>query len=105
MSREGLTAASLAAANRPVETHADLAALIETGEADCGLGLQAAAGHLGFLPLVSDESFDLVMTRRDYFEPPMQMLLAFARGDSFAQRARHLGGYDLTGLGTVRWNG
>lgn len=105
LSREGLTAASLAAANRPVETHADLAALIETGEADCGLGLQAAAGHLGFLPLVADESFDLVMTRRDYFEPPMQMLLAFARSDSFAQRGRHLGGYDLTGLGTVRWNG
>jgi putative molybdopterin biosynthesis protein len=41
---------------RPAETHADLAALIETGEADCGLGLQAAAGHLGFLPLVSDEA-------------------------------------------------
>jgi putative molybdopterin biosynthesis protein len=39
--------------DRPAETHADLATLIETGEADCGLGLQAGAGHLGFLPLVS----------------------------------------------------
>lgn len=105
LAREGLTAADLAVAERPAETHADLAALIETGEANCGLGLQAAAGHLGFLPLIVDESFDLVMARRDYFEPPVQTLLAFARSDVFTRRALHLGGYDLADLGHVRWNG
>ena len=105
LSREGLSMADLTIADRPTETHADLAALIETGEADLGLGLQAVAGRLGFLPLVADESFDLVMTRRDYFEPPIQTLLAFARSDGFARRARHLGGYDLTDLGKVLWNG
>jgi hypothetical protein len=36
------------------------------------------------------------MTRRDYFEPPIQTLLAFARSDTFARRAEHLGGYDLS---------
>lgn len=105
LAREGLTAADIVAVSRPAETHADLAALIEIGEADCGLGLQAAAGRLSFLPLLADESFDLAMARRDYFEPPVQALLAFARGETFARRARHLGGYDLTGLGQVRWNG
>lgn len=105
LSREGLTMADLTIADRPTETHADLAALIETGEADLGLGLQAVAGRLGFLPLVEDESFDLAMTRRDYFEPPVQTLLAFARSDGFARRAEHLGGYDLTDLGKVLWNG
>jgi excisionase family DNA binding protein len=105
LAREGLTTGSLATLDRPAETHADLATLIETGEADCGLGLQAAAGHLGFIPLVDDECFDLAMTRRDYFEPPIQTLLAFARSDSFARRAAHLGGYDLTDLGKVLWNG
>lgn len=105
LSREGLSMADLTIADRPTETHADLAALIETGEADLGLGLQAVAGRLGFLPLVEDESFDLAMTRRDYFEPPIQTLLAFARSDGFARRAEHLGGYDLTDLGKVLWNG
>ncbi len=105
LSREGLTLADLTTADRPAETHADLAALIETGEADCGLGLQAAAGRLGFLPLVEDESFDLAMTRRDYFEPPIQTLLTFARTEAFARRAAYLGGYDLTNLGRVVWNG
>jgi molybdate-binding protein len=105
LAREGLSPADITTVDRPAETHADLAALIETDEADCGLGLQAAAGHLGFLPLVADESFDLAMTRRDYFEPPVQTLLAFTRSDSFARRAAHLGGYDLSDLGRVLWNG
>lgn len=105
LARDGLTTADLTTVDRPAETHADLATLIETGEADCGLGLKAVAGHLGFIALVTDESFDLAMTRRDYFEPPFQTLLAFARSDSFARRAEHLGGYDLADLGRVLWNG
>jgi excisionase family DNA binding protein len=105
LAREGLSLADLTRLDRPAETHADLAALIETGEADCGLGLRAAAGHMGFIPLIGDESFDLAMTRRAYFEPPVQTLLAFARTEAFARRAAHLGGYDLSGLGGVVWNG
>ena len=105
LAREGLTMADLTTTERPAETHADLAMLIETGEAECGLGLQAAAGNLGFLPLLKNESFDLAMKRRDYFEPQVQSLLNFARSDSFAKRAHHLGGYDLTDLGQVLWNG
>ncbi|MGF1650596.1 MAG: substrate-binding domain-containing protein, partial [Hyphomicrobiaceae bacterium] len=105
LAREGLSLAALTAVSRPSETHADLAVLIETGEADLGLGLQAAAGPLGFIPLLSDESFDLAMVRRDYFEPPIQALLAFAQTEAFARRATHLKGYDLTDFGKVLWNG
>jgi putative molybdopterin biosynthesis protein len=105
LARDGLSLADLTLLDRPAETHADLATLIETGEADLGLGLHAAAGHLGFLPLVTDESFDLAMTKRAYFEPAIQSLLAFAQTDTFARRAAHLGGYDLTDLGRVVWNG
>lgn len=105
LEREGLKTPDLCTVERPAETHADLAALIETGAADCGFGLQAAAGHLGFLPLVTDESFDLVMTRRNYFEPAIQALLFFARSKGFAARAAFLGGYDLDDLGRVLWNG
>lgn len=105
LAQAGMTVGDLNTPAHPADTHADLAALIETGEADCGLGLQAAAGPLGFLPLVGDERFDLVMRRRDYFEPPVQILLAFARSDAFARRAAYLGGYDLADTGAVIWNG
>ncbi|MDO5657637.1 MAG: helix-turn-helix transcriptional regulator [Paracoccus sp. (in: a-proteobacteria)] len=104
LNRAGLSLADLNIVARPAETHADLAALIETGEADCGFGLEAASGRLAFVPLVGDESFDLVMTRRDFFEPPVQNLLRFARSEAFERRAAHLGGYDLADLGAVRLN-
>jgi molybdate-binding protein len=73
--------------------------------ADCGLGIEAVARRfrLGFLPLAT-ERFDLAMRRRAYFEPPVQRLLAFAKGEELAARARALGGYDVAGLGTVRFN-
>lgn len=105
LAREGMTLDDLSLLARPAETHADLATLIETGEADLGLGLQAAAGHLGFIPLVHDESFDLAMTKRAYFDSPIQTLLAFARTEIFTRRAAHLGGYDLSAFGRVVWNG
>ena len=102
LAREGLSLADLVLAPRLAESHGDLAGMIEMGEADCGLGLAAAT--LGFLPLWPAEDFDLVMRRRDYFEPPVQKLLAFARTEAFARRAQFLTGYDISRLGEVRYN-
>ncbi|MEZ5864137.1 MAG: substrate-binding domain-containing protein [Geminicoccaceae bacterium] len=87
-------------------TEADLAALIADGRADCGLGIEAVARRFGtgFVPLTT-EAFDLVMRRRDYFEAPLQRLLAFARSTVFAAEAERLGGYDLESAGRVAWNG
>jgi hypothetical protein len=42
--------------------------------------------------------------RRDYFEPSLQSLLAFARSPALAKHAEHLGGYDLSCLGQVVLN-
>ena len=67
----------------------------------------AAVAHqhrLDFVPL-AEEYFDLVIRRHDYFERPMQTLLAFARGDAFEVRAGELTGYDISDLGQVVWNG
>jgi excisionase family DNA binding protein len=76
------------------------------GRADAGLATRAAAQQLKleFLPLAT-ERFDLLIRRRDYFEPPFQRLLAFAKGASFQAQAAKLTGYDVSGLGTVRYNG
>ena len=104
LAREGLAPGQVATAERVAETQADLATMIATGEADCGVGIVAAAAGLGFLPLWRGECFDLVMRRRDYFEPALQALLAFTRGESFVRRAEYLGGYDISRLGEVRLN-
>jgi len=104
LDRAGLSMDAIRIAAQAAETERDLASLIAMDEADCALGVAAAAGGLGFLPLWPAESFDLVLRRRDYFEPAVQNLLAFARNEAFARRAAHLGGYDLGDLGLVRFN-
>jgi molybdate-binding protein len=83
----------------------DLAMAVKSGRADVGLGAKAAASqlNLGFVPLVT-ERLDLGVSRAAWFEKPLQALFAFARSRRFAEQARALGGYDVTGLGTVTWN-
>ena len=57
-----------------------------------------------FVPLVQ-ERFDLLVDRKAWFEPPMQTLLAFCRSGAFRSKAEAMGGYDVSGLGTVHFNG
>ena len=87
-------------------TEADAAEIVASGKADATLGIEAMAlqNSLGFVPLV-EERFDLLIDRRSYFEPPLQALFAFCRGEAFADKARGMGGYNLATHGTVRWNG
>ncbi|GAB4181613.1 MAG: helix-turn-helix transcriptional regulator [Thalassobaculales bacterium] len=86
-------------------TESDLAALIRDGVADAGLAIAAVAREagLGFVPL-HWERFDLAIRRVEYFEPPLQALLAFTRQPGFAARAAALTGYDVAGTGRVVLN-
>lgn len=87
-------------------SHFDVAQAVAAGRADAGLAIEAVArmSRLDFVPL-AEERYDLVFWRRDYFEPPAQALLALARRDAFVRQAEELGGYDVSGAGTVRYNG
>ena len=51
------------------------------------------------------ERFDLLVDRRAWFEPPFQRFLSFCRSPAFPARAEEMGGYDVTGLGRVLFNG
>ncbi|MEE8333830.1 MAG: helix-turn-helix transcriptional regulator [Alphaproteobacteria bacterium] len=90
----------------PARTETDAALAVLEGKADAALGLAALAAQyrLGFVPLIR-ERFDLLVDRRAWFEPPMQVFLEFCRTDSFTKRAAEFDGYDTSGLGTVRFNG
>jgi excisionase family DNA binding protein len=84
----------------------DVGLAVLGGHADAGLATRAVAHQLqlAFLPLAT-ERFDLLIRRRDYFEPPFQRLLAFTRDPSFHAHAQSLTGYDVSGLGSVCYNG
>jgi hypothetical protein len=59
---------------------ADVALAVADGKADAGFAVETVARQfrLAFVPLFR-ERYDLVVWRRDYFEPPLQKLLEFGR--------------------------
>jgi len=102
----GFTVDDLIVAGGPVSSETDIAAAVREGKADVGLAIEAVARGQGldFVP-VQWERFDLVVRRVEYFEPPLQRLFAFTRSEQFRQRARSLGGYDISNSGIVIFNG
>jgi len=101
----GVAREELNAADRPVRSETDIAIMVREGKADAGLAIEAAAKEQGldFVP-VQWERFDLVVRRVEYFEAPLQRLLAFARTPAFRDRAVALGGYDVANTGDVVFN-
>jgi putative molybdopterin biosynthesis protein len=83
----------------------DLALAVREGRADCGIATRAVAATrgLGFVSLIW-ERFDLVMRRRDYFEPGPQALFTLMRNPAFSARAAALSGYDTSESGRVVLN-
>jgi len=105
LSDAGVALRDIAFLPEPALAEDEVAAAVLSGAADVGFGIRAEAQRsgLGFVPLIR-ERFDLVLHRREAFEPPMQALLAFARTPLFAERAARMGGYDVARTGLVAFN-
>lgn len=86
-------------------TESDAAMAVLEGRADAALGLRTLANRLrlDFVPLMR-ERFDLLVDRTAWFDPPLQRLINFCHGDAFRTRATEYAGYDISGLGRVRFN-
>ncbi|WP_297770932.1 helix-turn-helix transcriptional regulator [uncultured Roseovarius sp.] len=104
MAEAGLAPSDILTPTTPAHTESDAAAAVAAGEAEATLGIEAMARQfrLAFRPLVC-ERFDLLIDRRSYFTEPVQRLVSFMRSDAMIAKAAALGGYDLAGLGKVRW--
>ena len=105
LAEAGLAMADLKVLDHPVMSETDLGLAVLEGKADAGLAVASVAHQfrLDFLDL-HQERYDLAVRRRDFFEAPVQALLAFAASDGFATRAAEMAGYDVSGLGRVVYN-
>lgn len=74
----------------------DAVIAVADGTAQCTLGLEALAmqHRLDFLPLI-EESLDLLVDRRFWFEPPMQHFISFCRSPAFKKKLASMNGYRL----------
>lgn len=102
--RAGIVPAQVRGYGRSEATHSAVAAAVARGEADCGLGIQAAAAAQGldFAPLF-DERFDLVIPTEQYEGELLAPLVALLRqpGRALRRAVAALGGYDTAPMGKV----
>jgi len=101
----GIALTDLDVLAQPARSETDLGLGVLEGKADAGLGVAEVAHRyrLDFVALHRGR-YDLMMRRRDYFEPPIQALLTFTRTAAFTARATEMEGYDVANLGRVVWN-
>lgn len=105
LEKSGIAETNLNIIDTLARTEMEVGLAISGGRADVGMAVSSVAKqlHLDFIPLAK-ERFDLVMRRFDYFEPPVQKLLAFCQSDAFNDKAKEFGDYDISGLGQVVYN-
>lgn len=106
LAKAGLAESDLVVTELLPRTETEAALTLLSGKVDAAIGLQAMAEQfrLGFVPIMQ-ERYDLLVFRRAFFEQPLQQLFRFFRSPSFTDRAAGLSGYDLSELGSVRFNG
>jgi putative molybdopterin biosynthesis protein len=92
--REGIAPDRIAGYDREAATHMAVAAAVQNGSADTGMGISSAASALGldFIPL-GEEEYDFACRPRFLSLPAMQVFLAILRSAAFKKRLEELGGY------------
>lgn len=106
LEKERVDAKAIEIVTPAARSESDVAVTISEAKADVGFGLESVARQfrLGFVSLLR-ERYDIVVFRRAYFDPAFQTFIDFCRSGAFRERAAALGGYDITGLGQVHYNG
>lgn len=89
--------------DREEYTHLAVAAAVQSGVADCGLGIRAAAIALGldFVPLVQ-ERYELVIPTAYFAGDLLQPLFATLADPAFQAAVAERPGYDVSRMGQVR---
>ena len=100
----GITPEQIGDYGREVQTHSEVARVIAEGQADVGLGIEAAAlaYGLGFVPLTT-ERYDLVIPAEVWPRSPIQALALWLASPEAQQNILALGGYDIRETGKVEW--
>ncbi|MCJ7769756.1 MAG: substrate-binding domain-containing protein [Dehalococcoidales bacterium] len=91
---------------RELDTHLAVASAIAEGEADVGLGIEAAARSRGldFIPLFK-ERYDLIIPAQKYNRKPVSHLVRIVKSQGFKEAVKDIGGYDTSETGTLTFIG
>jgi molybdate-binding protein/DNA-binding transcriptional regulator YhcF (GntR family) len=102
----GITPNDVSGYEHEVDTHLAVAKSIAQGEANVGLGIEAAARarHIDFLPLYR-ERYDLVIPTENYKNKKLAPLIKVIVSKDFQKAVTEAGGYDTSQTGTTTFAG
>lgn len=102
LERLGIPPETVNGYQREEYTHLAVAAAVQSGAADCGLGVRAAATALGLdFVSVDWERYDLVIPEEHYGSELFGPLLDLLNGEGFRRAVAELDGYDPADMGQV----
>jgi putative molybdopterin biosynthesis protein len=107
MKEQGISAGEVRGYEREEYTHMAVASAVLSGLADTGLGILASARalNLDFIP-VAKERYDLAIPAEFFDTAMMRSLLDVIRHDAeFRETVLSLGGYDVSDMGRVVYEG
>ena len=98
----GLDPASIDVSAGEVATHTEVAQAVRAGRVDVGMGVKSAAvaAGLDFVHL-AEESFDIAVSRRNFYSEPVQKCFEVVRSQEFRENVAAMGGYDMKDSGTI----
>jgi putative molybdopterin biosynthesis protein len=98
--RSGVPTAAVTGYSREAGGHLSVASTVASGQADAGIGVEAAATalELCFVPL-EEERYDLVIPNHFLDHAGVQVLLDLLRQSGLRRRVETLGGYDVSAMG------
>jgi len=102
LKREGVDPGSIDGYSREAATHMAVAAAVQSGSADAGMGIKSAARTmgLGFIPL-GEEEYDFAVPKRFLELDEMSLFLETLRSPVFHERLREMGGYSWERAGEI----
>ena len=91
---------------RELDTHLAVASTIATGEADVGLGIEAASRSCGLdFMLLFRERYDLILPKENYRSRVLSPLLEIITSEDFRKVVEQVGGYDISQTGLTTFFG
>ena len=102
LKKAGIDPCSIEGYSREAATHMAVAAAVQSGSADAGMGIASAASamDLGFIPL-GEEEYDFAVLR-DFLElPEMGIFLSVLKSPAFHEKLAGLGGYTWDKAGEI----
>ena len=102
LKKEGIETDSIKGYDREGATHMAVAAAIQGGSADAGMGILSAAKALGldFVP-VGNEEYDFAIPVKYLDLPHVQKFISVLKSDVFKAKLEELGGYSADNIGKI----